>query len=146
AVHLLTNVQAKTVSTAAGDYNLPIPPGSYRVVITAPGFKRYERENVTVATASTVRLDANLDLGAVSESVRVSTEVAQIQTESAKVSTAVQNRMVDELPLVVGGTLRSPFDLVTVAPEARGSGQALVLGGGQAAAWNATLDGLSVTT
>src|SRR5204863_7334165 len=39
-----------------------------------------------------------------------------------------------------------PFDLVTVAPEARGTGQGLVLGGGQAAAWNATLDGLSVAT
>src|SRR5947209_1990625 len=50
AVHLLTNVQAKTVSTVAGDYNLPIQPGSYRVIITAPGFKRYERENVTLAT------------------------------------------------------------------------------------------------
>ena len=78
--------------------------------------------------------------------MQVSAAVAQIQTENAKISTAVQNRMVDELPLVVGGALRSPFNLVTVTPEARGDGGTLSLGGGQAAAWNATLDGISVTT
>ncbi|MFN7939602.1 MAG: TonB-dependent receptor [Bryobacteraceae bacterium] len=146
ATHTLTNVQSRTISTAAGDYNLPLSPGPYRVAVTAAGFKRYEHTNVTLATSSTVRLDATLELGAVSESVRVTTEVAQIQIETAKVSTAVQNRMVDELPLVVGGALRSPFDLVTVAPESHGSGTTLMLGGGQAAAWNATLDGLSVAT
>src|SRR5437667_1577636 len=146
ATHVFTGVQTKTQSTTAGDYNLPIQPGRYRVVVTAPGFKRYLHDNVTVATSSSVRLDAALEIGAVSESVEVKAEVAQIQTETAKVSTAVSNKLVDELPLVVGGALRSPFDLVTVAPEARGSGQGLSLGGGQAAAWNATLDGLSVTT
>ena len=54
--------------------------------------------------------------------------------------------MVDELPLVVGGAMRSPFNLVAVAPEARGDGQRLSIGGGQAAQWDATLDGHSVGT
>ncbi|MBI3681716.1 MAG: TonB-dependent receptor [Acidobacteria bacterium] len=61
-------------------------------------------------------------------------------------TTAVQNRLVDELPLVVGGALRSPFDLVSITPEARGGGSQLALGGGQARAWEATLDGVSVAT
>jgi len=146
ATHLLTGLETRTQSAAAGDFNIPVQPGRFRVIITAPGFKRYLHDNVTVATSFTVRLDAALEIGAVSESVEVKAEVAQIQTETAKVSTAVSNKLVDELPLVVGGALRSPFDLVTIAPEARGSGQGLVLGGGQAAAWNATLDGLSVGT
>ena len=42
--------------------------------------------------------------------------------------------------------MRSPFDLVTMIPQARGSGNSLMIGGGQAAAWGATLDGLSVNT
>src|SRR5262249_17362445 len=40
----------------------------------------------------------------------------------------------------------SPFNLVNVAAEARGSGQSLLLGGGQASSWDATLDGHSVGT
>ena len=123
-----------------------LSPGRYRVEVSAAGFKRFVREDVTLTAAGTLRLDAQLSLGQLTETVQVTAAVAQIQTENAKISTAVQNRMVDELPLVVGGALRSPFNLVTVTPEARGDGGTLSLGGGQAAAWNATLDGISVTT
>jgi hypothetical protein len=91
-------------------------------------------------------VDALLQLGQVSESIEVSTAAISLQTDNAKVSTQVQNKLVDELPLVVGGDMRSPFNLVAVAPEARGSGQSLSLGGGQAASWDATLDGHSVGT
>jgi hypothetical protein len=146
AIHVETNVSTKTQTTSAGDYNIPVSPGVYRVVIAASGFKRYVRDNVTVLTASTVRLDAVLELGEVSQSVEVTTDVAQIQTETAKVSTAVQNRLVDELPLVVGGALRSPFDLAAITPEQRGIGTAgQAVGGGQAGTYNATMDGLQVT-
>ena len=64
------------------------------------------------------RLDAQLQLGQVSDVLEVKAETAQLQTEDAKISTAVENKMVDELPLVVGGALRSPFDLVSTVPEA----------------------------
>ena len=146
ATNVATNIPSTTQANAAGEYNITVMPGVYRVVITAAGFKRYVLENVTVATASSVRVDVVLELGALSESVEVTSDVTQIQTETAKVSTAVQNRMVDELPLVVGGALRSPFDLAAITPESRGSGTAgQAIGGGQAGTWNATLDGLGVT-
>ena len=99
-----------------------------------------------MTAAATVRADARLEVGQVTETVEVRADVAQVQTENAKITTAVQNKLVDELPLVVGGALRSPFDLVSVAPEARGGGGQLALGGGQARAWEATLDGVSVAT
>jgi hypothetical protein len=146
ATHLSTNLQTRAQTTSAGEYNLPVPSGLYSVTVSASGFKRYVRDRVTVDAASTVRLDAILEVGVVTESIVVSADVAQIQTESAKVSTAVQNQLVDALPLVEGGALRSPFDLGTIAPESHGSGQSLALGGGQAAGWSATIDGLSVNT
>ena len=157
ATFITTNLQTKTLTTTAGEFNIPVSPGDYKVIVTAAGFKRYERENVSVSTASTVRLDVQLVVGGVNESVVVRSDIAQLQTETAKVSTSVQNRMVDELPLVVGGTLRSPFDLISIVPEARSgttpgltaglsTGQGIALGGGQAGAWDATIDGLSVTT
>lgn len=142
-----TNVPARAAVTSNGEYNVPnLSPGTYRVEVSAPGFKQFIQANVIVSASTTVRADIQLVLGQITEQVEVSAAGALIQTDNAKVSTQVQNKLVDELPLVVGGAMRSPFNLVSVAAEARGSGTRLSLGGGQAAAWNATLDGHSVAT
>ena len=142
-----TNATSKLVTTSSGEYSAPnLPPGTYRLEITAPGFKHFVRQNIVVSASTTVRIDAKLQLGQVSEQVEVSAAVATIQTDDAKVSTQVENKLVDELPLQVAGAMRSPFNLVAVVPEAQGKDQAMSLGGGQVAAWDATLDGYSVGT
>ena len=142
-----TNATFRSITSATGEFQAPnLAPGPYKIEITAPGFKRVVRTGVAVTAAGTSRVDAQLTLGQVSEQVEVSAAVSTLQTENAKVSTQVQNKLVDELPLVVGGAMRSPFNLVAVVPEARGSGQRLALGGGQVAQWDATLDGHSVGT
>jgi hypothetical protein len=146
-VNAATNSSSTVATTNVGDYNAPnLPPGNYRMEFSAAGFKKSVRDGVVLTAASTTRVDAKLELGQVSETVEVRADIAQVQTENAKVTTAVQNKLVDELPLVVGGAMRSPFDLVSVTPEARGGGGQLALGGGQARAWEATLDGVSVAT
>lgn len=142
-----TNAAVKAVTSTEGEYNVPnLLPGAYRIDISASGFKRYVQQNLVVSAGGTIRIDAKLQLGQVTEAVEVTTAAATIQTENAKVSTLVENKLVDELPLVVGGAMRSPFNLVAVAAEARGDGQRLALGGGQVAQWDATLDGHSVGT
>lgn len=101
-----TNAAVRATASGAGDYNAPnLLPGVYRIEITAPGFKRFLQQNVVVAAATTVRLDAQLQLGQVSEQVEVTAAAVTIQTDNAKVSTQVQNKMVDELPLVVAGAM-----------------------------------------
>ncbi|MFN9428925.1 MAG: carboxypeptidase regulatory-like domain-containing protein [Acidobacteriota bacterium] len=146
-VNKATNTPLAVGSGATGDYTAAnLPPGNYRIEVTAPGFKKFLQDNITLNASATVRIDATLQLGQVSETIEVTSAVAQVQTENARVSTAVSNKMVDELPLVVGGEMRNPFGLVAIAPEAKGSGTRLSLGGGQARAWNATLDGLSIAT
>ncbi|HTS62801.1 MAG TPA: carboxypeptidase regulatory-like domain-containing protein [Candidatus Acidoferrales bacterium] len=146
-VNTATNTTVRVTTTSTGEYTVAsLPPGEYRVEIAAPGFKRFVENGVRAAAGGTVRLDAQLEVGQVSESVEVQAQVAGLQTENAKVTSSVENKAIDELPLVVGGAMRSPFDLVTIIPQARGSGNALMIGGGQAAAWGATLDGLSVNT
>ncbi len=142
-----TNAAAKITTTSTGEYSASnLLPGAYRIEITATGFKRFVQQNLNVSAGGTVRVDAILQLGQVSEQIEVMAAAATIQTENAKVSTLVENKLVDELPLVVGGAMRSPFNLVAVAAEARGDGQRLALGGGQVAQWDATLDGHSVGT
>ena len=146
-VNTATNSTERVSTTTTGEYNAPnLTPGTYRVEVSAPGFRGVVQNNIVLTAGATVRSDAQLQIGKLTEVVEVQAQAAQMQTEDAKISSAVQNKLVDELPLVVGGALRSPFDLVSTVPEAKGSGTTLSLGGGQAAGWSATLDGLSVNT
>ena len=93
-----TNATVNAVTGSTGEYNAPnLSPGTYRIEITAPGFKRFVQENVIVAAASTLRSDIQLQLGQVSETVEVSASAVVIQTDNAKISTQVQNKLVDEL-------------------------------------------------
>jgi hypothetical protein len=142
-----TNIPESVTTTSSGEYNAPnLAPGSYRIVVAATGFKRFVEDGVVLTAGSTARIDARLEIGTIGESIEVTAAAVQLQTENAKISTAVQNKMVDELPLVVGGAMRSPYDLVSIASESKGSGSALSLGGGEAGSWSATLDGLLVNT
>ena len=62
----------KTTSGADGAFafNL-LSPGSYRISVTAPNFKRYEVPDLTLAAGDKPRIDAGLSLGAVTETVSV---------------------------------------------------------------------------
>ena len=146
-INLAINAVVKVTSTTAGEYNVAnLSPANYKVQVSASGFKRFAQENVTLTAGGTVRVDAQLQVGQVTETIEVSAAVTQVQTENARISTAVQNKMIDELPLVVGGAMRNPYSLITITPESKGAGNRISLGGGQAAAWDATLDGISATT
>ena len=142
-----TNATANVVSSDSGTYSAAnLPPGTYRIEATLQGFQTSKVEGITLNAGTTARVDVTLSLGSVSESVLVVAENAVVSTEDAKVATTVSNRLIDELPLVVGGAMRSPFDLLSTVPEARGSGNSTSLGGGQGGAFGATLDGISVNT
>ena len=142
-----TNNATNVVSSDSGSYSAAnLPPGTYRIEATLQGFQTSKVEGITLNAGTTARVDVTLNLGSISESVLVVAENATVSTEDAKVATTVSNRLIDELPLVVGGAMRSPFDLLTTVPEARGSGNTTSLGGGQGGSFGATLDGISVNT
>ncbi|MCI0388772.1 MAG: carboxypeptidase regulatory-like domain-containing protein [Acidobacteria bacterium] len=148
ATNMANNISIRTTSTGDGVFTIPaLTAGNYRVRIEVSGFKVAEQSPVVVAAGSTARVDVTLQPGQISEVLEISTGPAQLQTENAKITTQVSNKLVDELPLVVGGAVRSPFDLANITPEAKNLGDsAFVVGGGQAGAWGITLDGVTSGT
>lgn len=145
AVHVDTRTERNSQTTSQGDYTIPqLAVGAYRVEIAAPGFKTVVQSGVVITAGSTVRVDAALRVGSVSESIDVSARAAQLQTDTARVATAVTSKFVEDLPLIVGGRLRSPIDLALIAPEAKGTSN-IVIGGGQEGGWDLTQDGISST-
>lgn len=143
AVHVGTNAERTTEASSAGDFTIPaLQAGTYRLEVEAKGFKTLIRNDVVLTPGLTQRLDATLQVGEVSETVEVTAQAALLQTDNAKINTAVTQKFVNELPLVVGGQLRSPLDLALITPEAKAQGN-LQFGGGQEGGWDVTLDGLS---
>jgi hypothetical protein len=146
-INTATNATTTVVSSESGTYSAAnLPPGTYRIEASLPGFQSAKVDGIRLAAGATVRIDVTLNLGAISDSVNVVARNSLVQTEDAKVSTNISNELIDQLPLVVGGAMRSVFDLVSTVPEAKGSGSSVALGGGQGGSFGATLDGISVNT
>lgn len=157
AVQTNTNSSFSTVSTSTGDFTIPsLPVGDYTVRVESQGFKASVTTGITITAGGSARVAAMLAVGAVSESVEVTASAVQLQIDDAKTSTSVSNKLVDELPLVVGGAMRSAFDLASTAPQAnRPQGtavsgneadKAFAIGGGQAGGYGANLDGVTILT
>src|SRR5579864_1575708 len=72
AVNTLTAEKHSTTTNAQGDYLISsLPVGPYRVEVEAPGFKKYVREGITLDVNQNARVDAKLEIGAVTQEVRV---------------------------------------------------------------------------
>ena len=95
-----------------------------------------------------MRADATLQVGNTGEKVEVAANAIQLQTEDAKNSVTLQNKLVNDLPLEVNGTVRTPFDLASLTPDAKnlGGDNGFSVGGGQAASYGTSLDGVSTNT
>jgi hypothetical protein len=70
--NLETQVVREAVSDEGGLFSLPaLPPGRYKVNISRQGFRQIVQDNVELEVNQTMRLDFQLDIGAVSETVEV---------------------------------------------------------------------------
>jgi hypothetical protein len=147
AIHLATNTSYRADTTASGDFTVPaLPVGDYQVRIENAGFKTHVATDIVVAAGATIRLDVALELGVTQQTVEVAANAQLVQSETARVSTEVSNKLVNELPLIVNGAVRSPFDLATITPEVAGNGDTnLRIGGGRIGGYGMTLDGTAAT-
>ncbi len=152
AIHVATNFERQVTTSNEGSYTIPqLPVGGYVVIVTVAKFQTTTIENIELTAGSTVRVDAQLAVAGLMDAVTVSGELRQIQKDSVKVTTAISSKFIQDLPLVVGGQLRSPLDLSLIAPEVKagtsgdGARGNIVIGGGQEGGWDLTVDGVSAT-
>lgn len=100
ATQVATNLTFEARSSDDGTYVIPsLPVGAYRVSAEVAGFKRFERPDVTLEVAQTLRLDIAMELGAVSETVTVSGEVTRVRTEESSLGTVVERKRIEALPM-----------------------------------------------
>ena len=105
-----TNAATELVTTEAGQFTAPyLPAGTYTVAVTLPGFAAFRRTGIVLATAETVRVDVELKVNQVGESVEVTAEAPLLQTDRTSVSGAIGAEMIDALPNVTQNPLAYAF-------------------------------------
>lgn len=115
-----------------------IPPGTYRLEVTAPGFKTASASGlVALVDTPTVR-DVELEVGAVSETVDVTSAAeAAINTSDASLGNSFERKRIVELPLNANNVV----GLLSLQPGVTRAG---TVNGGRADQSNITLDGVDV--
>jgi len=95
-----TGVAQTAETNTAGLYNFPlILVGNYEVRVEMQGFKAETVRNIRVETSAQVRQDFKLEVGAVTESVEVSANSVQLNTENATVGGVIENKRIIDLPI-----------------------------------------------
>lgn len=100
----LTNTDTGQVLTATsgakGEYSFsPLKIGKYTVIAEFKGFERVEHNQVTVDVQQRVVVDFSLPPGQVSETVTVTGEPPQLQSEDASVGQVIGEKSINSLPL-----------------------------------------------
>src|SRR5438128_3137719 len=118
ATNVESKVKQKTVTNNEGAYEfLYMLPGRYTVSAGAKGFKT-SVQDVQIQIHERTRIDLALEVGAVTEEVRVTAEAPQLQTASANLGQVVEGRRVAELPLHDG----TPYSILFFTPGVSDSG------------------------
>ncbi len=100
---LATGQERSMVTGTDGLYKFTLlPPGGYKITFSAPGFKTSEISPVTLVTTETATQDQVLEVGAVTESVKVESTVETLQTESSTLGTTVTGSQITALPMANG--------------------------------------------
>jgi len=93
------NSTETTTNESGGFTVLHLIPDNYKVHVEAQGFKAYEVVSVLVQVDQTARVDAQLQVGAMTQRVEVTGELPQLQTEKSDVSTTFQSLTIESLPI-----------------------------------------------
>ena len=118
ATEVTTNSTRTSQTNDSGYYSLlNLPPGSYAVMVEAPGFKKELRRDITVLVDTNTRVDVQLSPGVLTETVEVSGAPALLQADSAGIGQKMQTDLIENAPLGVNRNFQSLLNLVPgVAP------------------------------
>jgi hypothetical protein len=95
-----------------GQYRIEdLRPGVYTVTFTLQGFNTYKREGIELTGSFTAQINADLKVGAISETITVTGATPVVDVQSARREMTLQNDTLKAIP-----TARSYGAMVTVVP------------------------------
>src|SRR5437867_884789 len=126
-----TNFTRTAISNETGNYSFPsLLPGLYDVRAGLAGFQSEVRAGVELQVQQTARIDFQMKIGSVSETVNVLGGAPLLNTENSTVGTVIEQKRIEDLPL----NGRSFISLIALSPnvtsgQSSGGGFADIRGG-----------------
>src|SRR6266852_8565484 len=92
---------SRTATTDSSGYYVldSLRPSQYNLIVEASGFHTFDQKGVTLLADQTLTANVNMQVGAVSESVSVSTAGEQVDTTTSTLKQVIEQRSITELPL-----------------------------------------------
>ncbi len=135
----------KAVTNEHGEWLLAgMQAATYRVTVVAPGFSKELLNDAVMHAGVPLTVNAKLEVGAITETVSVTTGADLLQTTNATLATTVQTQQVTDLPYISRGGM----DLFISQPgvQTTAANRNSTINGLPLAALNVTLDGINVQT
>jgi hypothetical protein len=148
---LITNIDENTTrvveTDTRGEYQAAnMKPGKFRVQVTAQGFETYTTSDIVLTARQTLRVDATLSVGKLTEAVTVSSAGA-IASETQTIASAIGSERILSLPTntrASGST--SPYALVMTLPGVQSDNDGNVsVQGALPSQTQFSVDGISIT-
>jgi len=146
----LTGMTRETTTSDSGNYVFPLLPiGVYSVTAEKAGFQLAKRSDIPLNVADVIRIDLELAVGQVTQTIEVHAAAVALQTETSAVTQLIGQRQVNELPLN-GRNFMSFLLLGAGAVQTsgeqgsmrQGKGDAISINGARPTSLNYMLDGL----
>src|SRR3982751_6625373 len=100
ALNLETNVPQATRTNESGYYEFPLlPAGRYHLEAESNGFQKTISQGFELNTGSRPRVDLQLKVGAVTETVDVNATAPLVNSTTAELGAVVNTQKVEQLPL-----------------------------------------------
>ena len=143
-VDINTNIERRTTSDHLGNYEVShLSPGQYRVEAEHSGFQRLVRHGIELQTRQMARVDLQLTVGQVTETVSVTAQAPLVESETARISDVRSGELIRQLPLNSISIFR--FTVLTPGVLGNISGSTFSFNGSwtRQASW--TIDGVSMS-
>lgn len=141
-----TGVEERTTTTTAGAYTLPyLPAGTYKIRVTAPGFRPAEHENVGLRVAQTMSVNITLEVGALSEQVTVTDTPPLLESGSAEIGRYISSEEYKSWPILLSDGQRQIQDFIfTSLPGTTGETFEGSINGGQNYSHEILIEGIPI--
>jgi hypothetical protein len=98
------------ITDVNGSYSfVTLLPGSYDLTMSKDGFRTQREQGINVVVNNVTRLDANLQVGQVSDSITIDASVATLQTDRAEIRAEVTSKEMLNIPTPPGRNYQNLF-------------------------------------